>query len=111
MIEMNGWKGHPRSGMVLLPEGVVLYNGGQRCDMAQGPCACGASHNRLGWLRLLSNPVWMLDDDEKETIQRMINTLDRREQETGSAWEEERLGDVGGSPSPGPGGQGPELVQ
>ncbi len=32
------------SGWVLLPEDVVRYNGGQRCDMEKGPCACGAWH-------------------------------------------------------------------
>lgn len=30
---------------VPLPAHVVLTNGGQRCDMAVGPCACGAWHD------------------------------------------------------------------
>lgn len=27
---------------VVLPEDIEMYNGGIRCDMAEGPCACGA---------------------------------------------------------------------
>jgi hypothetical protein len=35
-----GWK----PGMVALPRTWVVYNGGERCDMATGPCSCGATH-------------------------------------------------------------------
>ncbi len=29
----------------VLPEGFEFWNGGVKCDMAVGPCACGAWHN------------------------------------------------------------------
>lgn len=31
--------------IVPLPEGVTRTNGGQRCDVSAGPCACGAWHD------------------------------------------------------------------
>lgn len=30
---------------VPLPDCVVRFNGGARCDMEQGPCSCGATHD------------------------------------------------------------------
>ena len=27
-----------------IPDGMVLHNGGVRCDMLFGPCSCGAWH-------------------------------------------------------------------
>ena len=30
---------------IVMPEGVNVFNGShERCDMAQGPCSCGAWH-------------------------------------------------------------------
>lgn len=34
----------PAASLVPLPPGLVLVNGGRRCDMAVGPCSCGATH-------------------------------------------------------------------
>jgi hypothetical protein len=31
--------------MIGLPPEIILRNGGTRCDMMYGPCACGAWHN------------------------------------------------------------------
>lgn len=35
-----------RPDFIGLPERIVWRNGGTRCDMLTGPCACGAWHNR-----------------------------------------------------------------
>ncbi len=33
-----------------MPEEINLYNGRwERCDIAQGPCCCGAWHRILDW--------------------------------------------------------------
>ena len=33
-----------------MPEGIDMHNGGHaRCDMADGPCACGAWHHLTDW--------------------------------------------------------------
>ena len=34
-----------RTGMIGLPDDMPLYNGGVPCDMAIGPCSCGAWHH------------------------------------------------------------------
>jgi len=28
-----------------IPDGMVLYNDGEKCDLLLGPCSCGAWHN------------------------------------------------------------------
>lgn len=30
--------------MVGMPNGIIMQNGGVRCDMLFGPCSCGAWH-------------------------------------------------------------------
>lgn len=32
-----------------IPKGMVLKNGGARCDMLLGPCSCGAWHGIKTW--------------------------------------------------------------
>ncbi len=32
-----------------MPEGFAYYNGGVRCDMVRGPCACGSWHQIDDW--------------------------------------------------------------
>lgn len=36
--------GKPATQFIEVPEDVVLTNGGVRCDLLSGPCACGAWH-------------------------------------------------------------------
>ncbi len=33
------------NGLIPLPDGVKLTNGGEECDMLVGPCSCGAGHS------------------------------------------------------------------
>ena len=35
-----------RIDIVGLPDYMDIYNGGEKCDMAIGPCSCGAWHYR-----------------------------------------------------------------
>jgi hypothetical protein len=47
--------------MMPMPPGILLYNGaGEPCDMAAGPCLCGAWHNLTETLRRINN-VFSLD--------------------------------------------------
>lgn len=32
------------AGICGLPQGIILRNGGSRCDLLFGPCSCGAWH-------------------------------------------------------------------
>lgn len=38
--------------------GWTRYNGGQKCDMDEGPCACGAWHSKQEKIVQL-NPIYM----------------------------------------------------
>lgn len=60
--------------MIPLPYNVLLHNAGERCDMAEGPCACGAWHTlderrpifRVGDV-VKSGPTHNLDSGDIET--------------------------------------------
>jgi hypothetical protein len=43
-VEEPWWRTQPTSTFRDLPAGVIRTNGGVRCDMEIGPCACGAWH-------------------------------------------------------------------
>ena len=53
------------SGFIPLPETVEIYNAGTRCDMALGPCACGAWHELIDYRGVPEHGVAISDDDQK----------------------------------------------
>ena len=52
---MKEWKGHPISGMIIMPKGFNIHLMNTRCDVAQGHCACGGFHDRNDWVRRCAN--------------------------------------------------------
>ena len=74
----NEWQGHPRSGMIPMPTGFHLTNGGTPCDMAKGPCSCGATHSRAGWVWVAGSSR-LSSPQERRVINRLIAFLDEKE--------------------------------
>ncbi len=35
--------------LIPMPNGIIIFNNGESCDMAEGPCSCGAWHRLSDW--------------------------------------------------------------
>lgn len=75
------WKGHARSGCIVMPKGFDIRNGlydREACDMAQGPCICGAWHSREDWIRR-QDPMWKPTKSQVAEFKRLVKQVDAAE--------------------------------
>ena len=77
--EPRKWRGHPRSGMIPMPDLFEIFHGNVRCDMAQGPCSCRAGHSREDWVSRCKNKTMRYTRTEKATFRRLIRFIDAME--------------------------------
>lgn len=53
--------------MIVMPDGVTVYNGShERCDMADGPCSCGAWHKLEDWTVQIREQIERLTAEQKD---------------------------------------------
>ena len=46
------------SGFIIMPLNINVYNANnERCDMAEGPCSCGAWHHIIDWNNDIRNQI------------------------------------------------------
>ena len=63
-----------KSGMIPMPEGIILHNAcNYPCDMAEGPCACGAWHKMKDWKEAIRSRI--VDGLRKEKIKEEIKCI------------------------------------
>ena len=73
------WNGFNKNGIVPMPDGIVTKNGGTECDMAAGPCSCGAWHSRKDWQRRITDTVMGYSKMQKQVFQKIIDIVDGQE--------------------------------
>lgn len=74
------WKGKNNNGIVPMPDCIVTHNGyNEKCDMAYGPCSCGAWHSRKDWERRIADDIMGYTKAQKRVFQQIVDIVDEQE--------------------------------
>lgn len=79
-LDPKRWHGRNNNGCIPMPDGFLIRNGSQECDMAAGPCSCGAWHSRADWTWKINNDVMGYSAHEKKVFSKLIQVVDEEEQ-------------------------------
>jgi hypothetical protein len=75
------WHGKNNNDIVPMPDGFDIHNASNEpCDMASGPCSCGAWHSRADWVSRKANQYGQgYRASERGVFAKLVEVVDESE--------------------------------